>query len=151
LSTEALTPEILRGGEVSQRKFDPKSATPFVNKSVSEATRRAYGRALREFFQSAGMKHPSEVVPQDVLLWRGRLRSQKKSAATVSFKLSVVRSFFEYLKAAGAVPLNPASPSWSPRPNCLRNPRGGLYQRRRCDISCRGRTGRSRRGRGITR
>src|SRR5688572_20937527 len=90
------------------RRFDPRSAAPFVNKSVSEATRRAYGRALREFFQSAGMKHPTEVVPADVLLWRERLRSQKKSAATVAFKLSVVRSFFEYLKAAGAVPLNPA-------------------------------------------
>lgn len=63
-------------------------------KSVSEATRRAYGRALREFFQSAGMKHPAEVVPQDVLIWRDKLRSQKKSAATVAFKLSVVRSFF---------------------------------------------------------
>ena len=37
------------------------------------------------------------------------MRLQKKSAATVAFKLSVVRSFFEYLKAAGAVPLNPAS------------------------------------------
>jgi integrase/recombinase XerD len=109
LPVEALTPEILRGGEVERRRFDPKSASPFVNKSVSEATRRAYGRALREFFQSAGMKHPSEVVPNDVLLWRDRLRSRKKSAATVAFKLSVVRSFFEYLKAAGAVPLNPAS------------------------------------------
>lgn len=109
MSTEVLTPEILRGGEVEQRRFDPKSVTPFINKSVSEATRRAYARALREFFQSAGMKHPSEVVPQDVLLWRDRLRSQKKGAATVAFKLSVVRSFFEYLKAAGAVHLNPAS------------------------------------------
>jgi integrase/recombinase XerD len=109
LSNEALTPEILRSGEISARRFDPKSAAPFVNKSVSEATRRAYGRALREFFQSAGMKHPSEVAPADVLLWRDRLRSRKKSAATVAFKLSVVRSFFEYLKAAGAVPLNPAS------------------------------------------
>ena len=109
MSTKALTPEILRGGEVERRRFDPKSAAPFVNKSVSEATRRAYGRALREFFQVAGMKHPGEVVPQDVLLWRDWLRSRKKSAATVSFKLSVVRSFFEYLKAAGAVPLNPAS------------------------------------------
>jgi site-specific recombinase XerC len=29
--------------------------------------------------------------------------------STEAFKLSVVRSFFEYLKAAGAVPLNPAS------------------------------------------
>jgi integrase/recombinase XerD len=107
--TEALTPEILRGREVSQRRFDPKSATPFVNKSVSEATRRAYSRAVREFFQSAGMKHPLEVLPADILLWRDKLRSQKKSAATVAFKLSVIRSFFEYLKAAGAIPLNPAS------------------------------------------
>jgi integrase/recombinase XerD len=109
LSTEALTPEILRSGEVERRKFDPRSATPFVNKSVSESTRRAYGRALREFFQSAGMRHPAEVVPNDVVLWRDKLRSQKKSAATVAFKLSVVRSFFEYLKAAGTVSLNPAS------------------------------------------
>jgi site-specific recombinase XerD len=109
LSDESLTPEILRGGEAPARRFDPRSATPFVNKSVSEETRRAYGRAVREFFQFTGMKHPSEVVPADVLLWRDRLRSQKKRAATVAFKLSVVRSFFEYLKAAGAVPLNPAS------------------------------------------
>jgi integrase/recombinase XerD len=109
LSSEALTPEILRAGEVSPRRFDPQSATPFVNKSVSEATRRAYTRAIREFFQAAGMKHPTEIVPNDVLVWRDRLRSQRKSAATVAFKLSVVRSFFEYLKAAGAVPLNPAS------------------------------------------
>ena len=109
MSTEALTPEILGGGEIAPRRFDPRSTTPFVNKSVSEATRRAYGRALREFFQFAGMKHPAEVVPDDVVLWRDRLRSQKKSAATVAFKLSVVRSFFEYLRAAGAVMLNPAS------------------------------------------
>lgn len=44
-----------------------------------------------------------------MLLWRDRLRSRKKSAATVAFMLLVVRSFFEYLKAAGEVPLNPAS------------------------------------------
>jgi hypothetical protein len=70
LSTEALTPEIFRSGETPARRFDLKSAAPFVNKSVSEATRRAYSRALREFFQSAGMKHPSEVALQGVLLWR---------------------------------------------------------------------------------
>jgi integrase/recombinase XerD len=109
LSTEALTPEIIRGGEASQRRFDPRSAAPFVNKSVSEATRRAYSRALKEFFQAVGMKHPAEVVPQDVLLWRDRLRAQRRKPATVAFKLAVVRSFFEYLRAAGAVALNPAS------------------------------------------
>jgi len=109
LSNEPLTPETLRGDEMTPRKFDPGSAAAFVNKSVSEATRRAYRRAVSEFFKFAGMKHPSEVVPADVALWRDRLRAQKKSAATVAFKLSVVRSFFEYLKAGGAITLNPAS------------------------------------------
>ena len=77
MSTEALTSEVSRDGESLPRRFDPKSATSLVNKSVSEATRRAYGRALRQFFQSAGMKHPSEVVPADIVLWRDKLRSQK--------------------------------------------------------------------------
>ena len=124
MSSEALTPEILRGGETPARSFDPKSAAPFVNKSVSEATRRAYGRALREFFQSAEMKHPSEVVPADVVLWRDKLRSRKKSASTVAFKLSVVRSFFEYLKAAGAVSLNPASTKLVSPPELPSEPAG---------------------------
>src|SRR5215217_1331301 len=124
LSSEALITEILRGGETPAKRFDPKSATPFVNKSVSEATRRAYGRSLREFFQFVSMKHPSEVVPNDVLLWRDWLRSRKKSAATVAFKLSVVRSFFEYLKAAGAVPLNPASTKLIPPPELPSEPAG---------------------------
>lgn len=99
LSSSALTPEILRGGEVPNKRFDPRSAAPFVNKSVSEETRRAYDRAVSEFFQFARMKHPAEVMPQDVVLWRDWLRSRKKSAATIAFKLSVIRSFFEYLKA----------------------------------------------------
>nr|QEO74331.1 phage integrase family protein [uncultured bacterium] len=124
MSSEVLTPEILRGGEVANKRFDPKSASPFVNKSVSEETRRAYRRAVSEFFQSAGMKHPSEVVPADVLLWRDRLRARKKSAATVAFKLSVVRSFFEYLKAAGAVALNPASTKLVSPPELRSEPAG---------------------------
>ena len=124
MSNEALTPEIPRGGEVANKRFDPRSASPFVNKSVSEATRQAYGRAVRAFFQFASMKHPSEVVPQDVALWRDKLRSQRKSAATVAFKLSVVRSFFEYLKAAGAVPLNPASTKLVSPPELPSEPAG---------------------------
>jgi integrase/recombinase XerD len=124
LSTEALTPEIISGGESPARRFDPRSAAPFINKSVSEATRRAYGQAVREFFQFAGMKHATKVVPNDVLLWRDRLRSQKKSAATVAFKLSVVRSFFEYLKAAGVVPLNPASTKLVSPPELPSGPSG---------------------------
>jgi integrase/recombinase XerD len=124
LATETLTPEVIRSGEISPKRFDPKTAAPFVNKSVSEATRRAYGRAMREFFQFASMKHPSEVVPQDIVLWRDWMRSRKKSSATVAFKLSVVRSFFEYLKAAGAVPLNPASTKLVSPPELPSEPAG---------------------------
>jgi site-specific recombinase XerD len=124
LSTKVLTPETLRSGEVSARRFDPRVAAPFVNKSVSEETRRAYRRALSEFFTFVVMKHPAEVTPSDVLSWRDRLRAQKKSAATVAFKLSVVRSFFEYLKAAGAVPLNPASTKLVSPPELPSEPSG---------------------------
>jgi site-specific recombinase XerD len=106
------------------RRFDLRSATPFVNKSVSDATRRAYSHAVREFFQFAGMKHPSEVVPNNVVLWRDRLRSLRKSAVTVAFKLSVVRSFFEYLKAAGAIPLNPPSTTLVSPPELPSEPSG---------------------------
>jgi hypothetical protein len=92
LSPEALTTQITRGGEVSGRRFDPRSAAPFVYKSTSEETRRAYRRTLLEFFRFVGMRHPADVVPDEVLRWRDTLRSQRKSAATVSFKLSVVRA-----------------------------------------------------------
>jgi integrase/recombinase XerD len=124
---EPITPESVSDvsmSGVARKRFDPQISAPFVNKSVSEETRRAYRRAVSEFFQFAGMKHPAEVVPADVLLWRDRLRSQKKSAATVAFKLSVVRSFFEYLKAAGAILLNPASTKLVSPPELSSEPAG---------------------------
>ena len=93
---------------VAPKRFGPRSATPFVNKSVSEENRRAYRRAVSDFFLFVGGKHPTEVVPIDVQSWRDYLRHGRKRAATVAFKFSVIRSFFEYLKAGGVVPLNPA-------------------------------------------
>lgn len=97
-----------QGSQIAEG-FDPRTAAPFINKSVSEETRRAYRRAVADFFQFAGGKHPTEVTPNDVLRWRDYLRAGRKRAATVSFKLSVIRSFFEYLKAGGLISLNPAS------------------------------------------
>jgi hypothetical protein len=47
---------------------------------------------LSAFFQFVGQRHPTELVPGDVLSWRDRLRWQKKSAATAAFKLFVIRS-----------------------------------------------------------
>lgn len=109
---------------ISPKRFDPRSATSFVNKSVSEETRRAYRRAVADFFQFIGCKHPTEVVPADVISWRDHLRHSRKRAATVSFKLSVIRSFFEYLKAGGVIPLNPASTKLVPPPELPTEPSG---------------------------
>lgn len=124
MPTEALSTEIRRGGEVSERGFDPRTAAPFVYKSTSEETRRAYRRTLLEIFRFVGMSHPADVVPDEMLHWRDSLRSQRKSAATVAFKLSVVRSFFEHLRAAGAVTLNPAATRLVPPPAVSSQPAG---------------------------
>jgi hypothetical protein len=35
-------PDLIRREAVAPRRFDPSAASPFVNKSVSEETRRAY-------------------------------------------------------------------------------------------------------------
>ncbi len=117
-------PDIGHGGELAPRQCDPRTATPFVNKSVSEATRRAYTRAVSDFFRFIQSRHPAEVVPADVQRWRDHLRAQRKRPATVSFKLSVIRSFFEYLKAAGVVPLNPASTKLVSPPELPTEPAG---------------------------
>ena len=85
-----------------------KTFRPFIEKSISEETRRAYGRVVKEFFSFHKFVEPSEIKPIDVIRWRDSLIESKKSAATVSFKLSVIRSLFEYLKAGGFVQNNPA-------------------------------------------
>jgi integrase/recombinase XerD len=117
-------PDLPQREAIAPKCFDPRSATPFFNKSVSEETRRAYRRAVADFFQFIGGKHPTEVVPNDVICWRDHLRAHRKRAATVSFKLSVIRSFFEYLKAAGIVALNPASTKLVTPPELPTEPSG---------------------------
>ncbi|HXG64287.1 MAG TPA: tyrosine-type recombinase/integrase [Blastocatellia bacterium] len=95
--------------DADSQRFDLKMATPFYQKSLSEHTRRAYRRVIAEFFHFVGGLHPAEVKPEDVLAWRDYLRTKKKRAATIAFALSVIRSFFEYLRAVGMITLNPAS------------------------------------------
>jgi integrase/recombinase XerD len=85
-----------------------KNFKPFIEKSVSAETRRAYGRVVKEFFRFQKYTEPSEIKPIDVIRWRDFLIENKKRAATVSFKLSVIRSLFEYLKAGGYLQNNPA-------------------------------------------
>ena len=75
----------------SSRQFDSSITSAFCERSVSEETRRAYRRVVREFFRFTGPRHPEEITPKHVQHWRDELIAQKKSASTVAFKLSIVR------------------------------------------------------------
>jgi integrase/recombinase XerD len=103
-------------GDALSRPFDSRMASAFCERSVSEETRRAYRRVVREFFRFTGALHPAEISPQDVQRWRDQLIAQKKSSSTVAFKLSVVRSLFDYLQVGGYVTRNPALSKLVPPP-----------------------------------
>jgi integrase/recombinase XerD len=94
--------------QAGAERFDPKTMTPFVERSVSEETRRAYRRVVKEFFAFLKFKHPREITHADVQRWRDHLVAGRRSDSTVRLKLSIVRSMFEYLKIARIVEHNPA-------------------------------------------
>ncbi|HET9533156.1 MAG TPA: tyrosine-type recombinase/integrase [Blastocatellia bacterium] len=102
LSTDLQTRPVAQG-------WDQRLIFRFCEKSLSDETRRAYSRVIREFFAFLGQRSPLQVTPDDVLAFRDELRLRRKRAATVAFKLAVVRSFFEYIRAAGLININPAS------------------------------------------
>ena len=106
------------------RRFDSRVAATFCERSVSEETRRAYRRVVKEFFAFHGQKEPSDISPADVQRWRDYLIGRKRSASTVSFKLSVIRSLFDYLLAGGYVVANPALTKLVPPPALPEDLRG---------------------------
>jgi integrase/recombinase XerD len=107
------------------QRFDPKLARPFIYKSLSEETRAAYHRAITEFFAFVGHAHPQDIAPADVIAYRDYLRTnRRRKANTVATKLAIIRSFFEYLKAGGVIPLNPASTKLVPPPELPTDPKG---------------------------
>lgn len=96
--------------------FDPRAAQPFITKSLSAETRRAYAAAIRDFFLFVGHLHPLAVTPQHVIGYRDRLMAMRRRPRTVVARLAVVRSFFSYLVEAGDLPRNPASAKLVPPP-----------------------------------
>ena len=88
-------------------RFELPRARNFIEKSLSEDTRRAYTRALLDFFGFV-RQLPAQVSVEDVLAYRDDLVKKRRKARTISTKLSIVRAYFNYLKAAGDIPLNPA-------------------------------------------
>ena len=101
----------------SGQKFDPRTIASFHERSVSEQTRRAYRRVVREFFTYFKFRHPAEITSAEILAWRDYLSTEKKrSSATIALKLSVIRSMYDYLQLAGLVAANPAVTKLVPPP-----------------------------------
>ena len=117
-------PDVESPGRAMSRPFDSRTASAFCERSVSEETRRAYRRVVREFFRFTDQRHPAEITPREVQRWRDQLMAQKKSASTVAFKLSVVRSLFDYLLVGGFVTHNPALSKLVPVPAVPEDMRG---------------------------
>ena len=88
----------------------------FVERSTSEKTRRAYQATVREFQAFLGTRELLDATADDVRLWRDRLMKEGKRPATVTQKLSIVRSLYRYLQAGGYVGLNPAATELVPPP-----------------------------------
>jgi integrase/recombinase XerD len=127
ITTEVISLQLSPAQSSSPRRqqFDPTLARSFIYKSVSEETRAAYTRAIREFFHFVGDIHPQEVTPAHVINYRDHLRiNKRRKANTVATKLAIVRSFFEYLKAGGIIHLNPASSKLVTPPELPTEPRG---------------------------
>src|ERR671938_383166 len=119
LTAEVIAPVPARPGTptlAGRARFEERLAAPFILKSVSAETRESYRRGIQEFFRHAGWPHPTQITKEHVLRYRDRLIRDKRRPATVAQKLSVVRSFFSYLQAAGVVTLNPASTKLVPPP-----------------------------------
>jgi site-specific recombinase XerD len=90
-------------------RFDVKLADGFIYKSISAETRRTYHKAIKDFFSFVRHAHPASITPRHVIAYRDHLIEKRRSANTIALKLSVVRSFFDYLVADGCVERNPAS------------------------------------------
>jgi len=107
-----------------QMQFDLRLAETFILKSISEATRQTYSIAIKGFFVFVKYVHPTHVTSQHVIAYRDHLINNKKSANTVALKLSILRSFYDYLIADGHLERNPASTRLVPAPSISDTPAG---------------------------
>jgi len=102
-------------------KDDEDLTRSFILKSPSEETRRTYRNTLKEFVRYCELRQGKEIkffdiTFEDVIDWRDFLIKAGKRPHTVSTKLAIIRSLFEYGRAFGIFERNPASAKLVPPP-----------------------------------
>ena len=100
---------------------DAELTKAFILKSHSSETRRTYKTTLHTFARFCQLRHGrkisfAEVTFSDVTAWRDWLIKEGKRPHTISTKLAILRSLFEYGRALGIFGLNPASAKLVPPP-----------------------------------
>lgn len=108
-------------------RFDAQTLTSFTLRSPSAETRRAYRRVIREFF-ARWPRHPARITADEIRQWRDEMLKARKSRATIIFKLSVMRSLFDYLQGEGIVSSNPATTKKVPPPRASEALKGRVLE-----------------------
>jgi integrase/recombinase XerD len=119
LATLPINGELQKPNGIPQN--DAELTRAFILKSHSPETRRTYKTTLQTFARFCRAKHGreisfAEVTFADVTAWRDWLIKEGKRPHTISTKLAILRSLFEYGRALGIFSLNPASAKLVPPP-----------------------------------
>lgn len=117
------TPSVGRSG-------DARMAQAFIYKFNSPETRKAYARAIQEFFDFARWPPASEITRQHVIAYREQLLATGRRPRTIAQRLSALRSYFDYLIAEGTIPRNPAATKLVEPPKISRVPSGRALSKR---------------------
>lgn len=93
----------------------PKPAAAALAGFISENTKRAYRRDLKDFFkvedlETVPLERILSVQPEDVVAFRDKLMAEKMMPSTVGRKLAAIRCMYNHLIARRAVQMNPADP-----------------------------------------
>lgn len=85
--------------------------TAFLANLTNLQTKRAYRADLTEFFQAYGTQFstPSDITLLHLIAYRDLLKSEGKSSATVSRKISCIKSFLKWCVSSGALQHNPSA------------------------------------------
>ena len=127
-TSRALTPiQTPKGGALAP-VAPPKPAAAALAGFISENTKRAYERDLKDFFRTEDLStlKVQEIIavqPGDVVTFRDRLIADGFKPSTICRKLSAIRSMYDHLRASGTVERNPADPK------LVRSPRRGSIRK----------------------
>lgn len=109
-------------------RLEEQTLQAFYERSNSFETQRSYRRVIQEFLRHFSGKHPREIESAGIRAWRDKLKAAGKKPATITVKLAVVRSFYEFLRARGEVESNPAATQFVPPPAAAEGLRGRALQ-----------------------